>query len=69
MNYFNYLKSPKEVNQQIAKRMSARRKEKKFTQVQLAAFEYDSEWLFRRICFNVFAHKDVKYPYNFALSI
>lgn len=36
MNNFNFLKSPSEVNKDIASRMSARRKEKKITQIQLA---------------------------------
>jgi len=37
MNNFNFLKLPKELNIGIAKRMIARRKEKKITQVQLAS--------------------------------
>lgn len=34
MNDFNLWKSPDDINQEIAKRMRARRKEKKITQVQ-----------------------------------
>ena len=36
MNNYNFLKSPNEINKEIAYRVSARRKEKKITQVQLA---------------------------------
>ena len=38
MNNFKFLRSPNDVNIEIAKRVSARRKEKKITQVQLAVF-------------------------------
>ncbi|MCD8347715.1 MAG: helix-turn-helix transcriptional regulator [Lachnospiraceae bacterium] len=38
MNNFDFLKSPQDVNLSIAKRMSARRKEKKITQVQLSKY-------------------------------
>lgn len=38
MNNFDFLRSPNDVNIEIAKRVSARRKEKKITQVQLATF-------------------------------
>jgi len=38
MNNFDFLKSPAEVNRNIAKRMSMRRKEKKITQVKLAQY-------------------------------
>lgn len=38
MNNFDFLKSPDEVNKDIASRMSRRRKEKKITQVQLAKY-------------------------------
>lgn len=36
MNNFSFLKSPDQINKDIAGRMRARRKEKKITQVQLA---------------------------------
>ncbi len=36
MNNFNFLKSPKDVSSEIAKRISTRRKEKKITQEQLS---------------------------------
>lgn len=36
MNNINFLKSPNDLNMEIAKRVSVRRKEKKITQVQLA---------------------------------
>lgn len=36
MNNFAFLKSPDEINQDIAKRMRERRKEKKITQIQLS---------------------------------
>ena len=36
MNNFSFLKSPNEINKDIAKRMRERRKEKKLTQVQLS---------------------------------
>lgn len=36
MNNFDFLKSPNEINKEIAFRMSVRRKEKKITQAQLA---------------------------------
>lgn len=38
MNNFDFLKSPDEVNRDIARRMSRKRKEKKITQVQLAKY-------------------------------
>ena len=38
MNNFKFLRSPNDVNIEIAKRVCARRKEKKITQVQLAVF-------------------------------
>ena len=38
MNNFGFLKSPDEMNKNIASRMSKRRKEKKITQVQLAKY-------------------------------
>lgn len=38
MNNFNFLKSPDGVSSEIAYRMSARRKEKKITQVRLAEY-------------------------------
>lgn len=38
MNNFNFLKSPGEINREIASRVSRRRKEKKITQVQLAEY-------------------------------
>ena len=38
MNDFEFLKSPDEINKNIASRMSKRRKEKKITQVQLAKY-------------------------------
>ncbi len=37
MNNFDFLRSPNEMNMEIAIRVSVRRKEKKITQVQLAA--------------------------------
>lgn len=36
MNKFKFLRSPNDLNMEIANRMSVRRKEKKITQVQLA---------------------------------
>lgn len=36
MNNFNFLKSPNEINMDIAKRISARRKEQNITQEQLS---------------------------------
>lgn len=36
MNSYDFLKSPNEVNKEIANRMSARRKERKITQAQLS---------------------------------
>ncbi|MFT3982863.1 MAG: helix-turn-helix transcriptional regulator [Lachnospiraceae bacterium] len=36
MNSFGFLKSPADMNAEIAKRMSERRKEKKITQIRLA---------------------------------
>ncbi|MDE6568403.1 MAG: helix-turn-helix domain-containing protein [Lachnospiraceae bacterium] len=36
MNEFDFLKSPNEINRDIAKRVQARRKEKKITQKQLS---------------------------------
>lgn len=36
MNNFNFLKSPNDVNKDIAKRMRERRKEKKLSQAQLS---------------------------------
>lgn len=36
MNEFSFLRSPDELNREIAERMSRRRKEQKITQVQLA---------------------------------
>ena len=36
MKNFNFLRSPNDLNMDIAKRVSVRRKEKKITQVQLA---------------------------------
>lgn len=38
MDDFGFLKSPDEMNKNIASRMSKRRKEKKITQVQLAKY-------------------------------
>lgn len=38
MNEFAFLKSPDEINREIAGRMSRRRKEKRITQVQLAQY-------------------------------
>lgn len=37
MNSFDFLKSPNDVNKDIAKRMKDRRKEKKLSQVELSA--------------------------------
>lgn len=36
MNTFNFLKSPNDINKEIAERVRARRKEKKLSQIQLS---------------------------------